>query len=160
MSLFERYIYLYQTPIIISGKYRSVWGSHCITVAVSMTVPNVYRDPEFATNMMLPFHWDALIVNDLYKYSPSQASIWAYLNVSKNTNCPISSNMSNYEIFQHPFHTIQFVRWDLTSRQSQNCVRLQHSYIGNIIVHAMEFAVLYSAPSLYAIYANYILNEI
>ena len=34
VSPFERYIYLYQTPIISSGKYRSVWGSHCITGGV------------------------------------------------------------------------------------------------------------------------------
>ena len=34
VSPFERYIYLYQTPIISSGKYRSVWGSHCITKGV------------------------------------------------------------------------------------------------------------------------------
>ena len=33
-ALFEWYIYLYQTPIISSGKYRSVLGSYCITGGV------------------------------------------------------------------------------------------------------------------------------
>ena len=84
-------------------------------MAVSMTVPNVYREPEVATNMTLPFHWDALIVNDLYKNFLSQVSIWASLNVSKNTNFPISSNVSNSGNFPATFsyNTVRSVRFNL-----------------------------------------------
>ena len=92
VSPFGRHIYLYQTPITSSGNIvacGAATASPEALVAVSMTVPNVYRDPEVATNMTLPFHWDALIVNDLYKNFPSQVSIWASLNVNKNTNFPI-----------------------------------------------------------------------
>ena len=83
-------------------------------VAVSRTVPNVYRDPEVATNMTLPFHWDALIVNGLYKKFPSQVSIWASLNMSKNTNFPISSNVSNSGNFPATFsyNTVRSVRFN------------------------------------------------
>ena len=149
MSPFKRYVYLYQNPIISSGKYRSVWGSHCITGCL--------RGCQHDSPKRLPWPWgrhehDVTISLGCFDckwfmQKISQAK-WAFEHPPYRPMCQIQ------DIFQQHFHIIQFVRWDSTSRQSQNAVRLQHSYMSSIIVHAMKFAVLYSAPSLYAIYTN------
>ena len=69
-------------------------------MVVKLAATKVYRGPEAARystppflrvslrsfHSMYSFHWDDLVLNDLYKNFPSQVSIWASLKVNKNTN--------------------------------------------------------------------------
>ena len=63
ISIYIRPQWLVKENIVACG---AATASPEALVSVSMTVLNVYRDPEVASNMTLPFHWDALIANDLY----------------------------------------------------------------------------------------------